>query len=61
MQPSLLTQTSTALRTPHGLVHFAGTETATHHVGYLEGALESAERVAREVIAACAAPLVRTA
>jgi monoamine oxidase len=49
MPPSLLTQTATALRAPHGLVHFAGTETATHHLGYLEGALESAQRVVREV------------
>jgi monoamine oxidase len=49
MPPQLLTQTATALRTPHGLVHFAGTETATHHMGYIEGALESAERVVREI------------
>jgi monoamine oxidase len=48
--PSFLSQTATALRAPHGLVHFAGTETATHHIGYLEGALESAERVVREVL-----------
>jgi monoamine oxidase len=54
MGPSLLTQTATALRTPHGLIHFAGTETATHHLGYLEGALESAERVVREVTSALA-------
>jgi monoamine oxidase len=50
MPPQLLTQTATALRTPHGLVHFAGTETATHHMGYIEGALESAERVVREIM-----------
>ena len=49
--PNFLSQTATALRAPHGLVHFAGTETATHHIGYLEGALESAERVTREVLA----------
>ena len=51
MGPSFLTQAAYALRTPHGLVHFAGTETATHHMGYLEGALESAERVVREITA----------
>jgi monoamine oxidase len=51
MAPALLSQTASALRTPHGLVHFAGTETAIHHMGYLEGALESAERVVREVAA----------
>ena len=52
MPPNLLTQTAAVLRAPHGLVHFAGTETATHHMGYIEGALESAERVVREVMAA---------
>ena len=51
MPPSLLSQTASALRTPHGRVHFAGTETAMHHVGYLEGALESAERVVSEMLA----------
>lgn len=55
MPPNLLAQTATALRAPHGLVHFAGTETAVHHVGYLEGALESAERVVGEVTGALAA------
>jgi monoamine oxidase len=54
--PNLLSESATALRAPHGLVHFAGTETATHHIGYLEGALESAERVAREVLAAVHTP-----
>jgi monoamine oxidase len=52
MPPQLLTQAAAALRAPHGLVHFAGTETATHHMGYLEGALESAERVVREIMTA---------
>jgi monoamine oxidase len=32
-----------------GRIHWAGTETARHWNGYLEGALESAERVASEV------------
>lgn len=41
-------QASMAL--PAGRVHFAGEHTATRHAG-MEGALESAERVAREVIA----------
>lgn len=61
MPPQLLTQTATALRAPHGLVHFAGTETATHHIGYLEGALESAERVVREVMAVHSPAMERTA
>jgi monoamine oxidase len=50
MPPHLLTETASALRAPHGRLHFAGTETAVHHVGYIEGAIESGERAAREVI-----------
>jgi monoamine oxidase len=51
MPPNLLTQAAGELRAPHGLVHFAGTETAVHHMGYLEGAIEAGERAAAEVIA----------
>lgn len=40
-----------SLRAPVGRVHWAGTETATVWSGYMEGALESAERVAAEVLA----------
>lgn len=47
--PGALTPSSHALRAPDRRVHFAGTETAREHVGYLEGALESAERVFAEV------------
>lgn len=36
--------------TPTGDIHWAGTETARDHAGYLEGAIESGTRVAREVI-----------
>ncbi len=39
-----------ALREPVGRIHFAGTEAAIEHVGYIEGALESGERAAREVL-----------
>jgi len=35
-----------------GSVHFAGTETADQHGGYLEGALSAAERAVSEVLAA---------
>ena len=38
------------LRAPHGRVLFAGTETAREHIGYMEGALESAERVVDQLI-----------
>lgn len=30
-------------------IYFAGTETATHWSGYMEGAVEAGERAAREV------------
>jgi monoamine oxidase len=41
-----------ALREPSGRLHWAGTETATVWSGYMEGALQSGERVAAEVLAA---------
>lgn len=34
---------------PVGDIHWAGTETASDHAGYIEGAIESGVRVAREV------------
>ncbi len=37
-------------RTPVGRIHWAGTETARYWNGYLEGALDSAERAAAEVL-----------
>jgi monoamine oxidase len=40
-----------ALRTPCGRVHWAGTETAREGCGYLDGAVESGERAATEVLA----------
>lgn len=39
-----------SLRAPEGRVHWAGTETATEWAGYMEGALQSAERVVAEVL-----------
>lgn len=39
---------------PVGPVHWGGTETASEHAGYIEGAIESGERVAAEVVAALA-------
>ena len=40
-----------ALRAPIGALHLAGAETATRWSGYLDGAVESGERAAREIIA----------
>ena len=39
-----------ALCQPHGLVHWAGTETSTHWAGYLSGAVQSGRRAACEVM-----------
>jgi monoamine oxidase len=41
-----------ALRKPVGRVHWAGTETATYWNGYMDGAVRSGERAAKEVLAA---------
>ena len=35
--------------TPTGRLHWAGTETAAEHAGYIEGAIEAGNRAAREV------------
>jgi monoamine oxidase len=45
------TSFGTALRAPVGRIHWAGTETATRWNGYMDGAIESGERAAREVLA----------
>lgn len=50
--PGVLIGYGKALRDPVGLVHWAGTETAMQWMGYMDGAVESGERVAKEVAAA---------
>ena len=45
----MLTAFGPALREPIGPLHWAGTETATKWNGYIDGALQSGERAAREV------------
>jgi monoamine oxidase len=50
--PGALVEYGPALRRPLGLVHWAGTETATRWAGYMDGAVESGERAANEVLAA---------
>ena len=52
MPPGVLTDAGRALREPSGLVHWAGTETATRWTGYMDGAVRSGERAAEEVLAA---------
>ena len=49
MPPGVMTQLGPALRAPVGRLHWAGTETAVEYCGYMEGAVESGERAAREV------------
>lgn len=39
-----------ATREPFMNIHFCGTETATHWIGYMDGAAESGERAANEVL-----------
>ena len=48
--PGVLLDYGEAIRAPVGRVHWAGTETSTYWNGYMEGAVRSGERVAREVL-----------
>ncbi|MFI6896409.1 flavin monoamine oxidase family protein [Streptomyces sp. NPDC050256] len=50
--PGVLTRYGSALRAPVGAIHWAGTETSTYWNGYMDGAVRSGERVAKEVVAA---------
>lgn len=52
LPPGTWTQLGPALRPAVGPVHWAGTETAERWMGYIDGALESGERAAAEVLAA---------
>lgn len=50
MPPGALTTFGPAIREPVGRIHWAGTETATEWSGYMEGAVQSAERAAAEIL-----------
>jgi monoamine oxidase len=52
LPPGAWTQLGPALRPPVGPIHWAGTETAERWMGYIDGAIESGERAAAEVLAA---------
>lgn len=52
MPPGVWTTYGEALRAPIGPLHWAGTETATEWMGYMEGAVQSGERAAAEALAA---------
>ena len=49
LKPGVLHRHGAHLRTPHGPVHFAGTETADYWLGYMDGGVRAGERAAREV------------
>jgi monoamine oxidase len=51
MPPGVWTRYGRALRAPVGPIAWAGSETATEHAGYMEGAIESGERAAAEALA----------
>ena len=46
-----MTTMGKAIRQAHGRVHWAGTETASKWMGYVDGAIRSGERAAQEVLA----------
>jgi monoamine oxidase len=48
----VLTAYGPALRQPVGRIHWAGAETSTYWVGYMDGAVRSGKRTASEVLAA---------
>ena len=48
--PGIMTKYDHALRTTHCKVHFVGTETAYEWKGYMDGAVRSGERGAKEVL-----------
>lgn len=50
MGPGTLSRYASRLREPVGAIHWAGTETATEFCGYMEGAVASGERAAREIL-----------
>jgi monoamine oxidase len=50
MGPGVMTSLGKVIREPHGRIHWAGTETATKWMGYVEGAIRSGERVTAEVL-----------
>ncbi|HUD50138.1 NAD(P)/FAD-dependent oxidoreductase [Parvibaculum sp.] len=50
MAPGVMTRYGDVIREPVGRLHWAGTETATEWVGYMDGALQSGIRTAAEIV-----------
>jgi monoamine oxidase len=51
MAPGIMTTVGKGIREPFGRVHWAGTETSTKWMGYIDGAVRSGDRAAAEVVA----------
>lgn len=50
LPPGMLTHSFAHLRKPEGRIHWAGSEMATEWIGYMEGAIQSGERAADELL-----------
>jgi monoamine oxidase len=50
MGPGIMTTVGRIIRQPHGRIHWAGTETATRWMGYIDGAIRSGDRATAEVL-----------
>ena len=48
--PGILVAYGHTLRKPAGRIHWAGTETSTYWNGYMDGAVRSGERAAKEIL-----------
>ena len=48
--PGVWTGYGSALRTPVGKLHWAGSESATTWIGYMDGAVQYSRRAAAEVL-----------
>ncbi len=51
MGPGTMSTVGSSIRTPHGRVHWAGTETSTYWTGYMDGAVRAGKRAAAEAVA----------
>ena len=50
-KPGVMTAYGSAIRTPFGRVHWAGTETSTYWTGYMDGAVRAGQRASAEILA----------
>ena len=49
--PTVLSHFGHLLREPEGRIHWAGSDTATHFTGAIEGAVRSGYRAADQIVA----------